>query len=74
MTTNKYQLIQDLLKAFLWATEKTLVPQMLTCTAKGIRKNFLKGGWRAKKFSHIKVRFFCQYLSDADFYYISKEA
>ena len=30
---------------------------MLTCTAKGVRKNFLKGG-RAKKFFYIKVRVF----------------
>ena len=35
---------------------------MLTCTAKGLRKNFLRGGRRAKKFFHNKVRFFWQYL------------
>ena len=52
MTTNKYQLIQyRYFESFLWATEKTLEPQMLTCTAKGVRKNFGGEAAREKVFS-----------------------
>ena len=58
MTTNKYQLIRDLLKAFLRATEKTFVPQMTTCTAKGLRKNFLRGADGARRsFSTLRCDF-----------------
>ena len=49
MTTNEYQLIQDLFKAFLWATEKTLVLPMLTRTANQGRTKKLSERGRAAR-------------------------